>query len=89
MPELEANQLVRRNQLVITRTVRGLSSGANTDDIRAFGMQTMGYAAPFLTANRSAFGNGIYRPRSDLVFSAEYRRIRTFNILTAALRRGR
>ena len=28
--------------------------------------------------NRSAFGNFIYQPRSDVLFSVEYRRIRTF-----------
>ena len=33
-----------------------------------------------LLENRSAFGNFIYRPRSDLVFSAEYRHLRTLQI---------
>jgi len=49
-------------------------------DVRYFGDQTTSYAPPYLTANRSSFGNVIYRPRSDLVFSAEYRRLRTFTI---------
>ncbi|MGC2111987.1 MAG: hypothetical protein WA655_20885 [Candidatus Korobacteraceae bacterium] len=49
-------------------------------DVRAFGMEASSYAPPFLTGNRSAFGNVIYRPRSDLLFSAEYRRLRTFTI---------
>ena len=57
-------------------------------DIRAFGTQTMSYAPPFLTANRSAFGNVIYRPRSDLLFSAEYRRLRTFNIFDRSAEAG-
>jgi hypothetical protein len=34
----------------------------------------------YFTANRGAFGNVIYRPRSDLLFSMEYRRLRTFTI---------
>jgi regulator of replication initiation timing len=33
-----------------------------------------------LARNRSAFVNAIYRPRSDLLFSAEYRHLRTFTI---------
>jgi hypothetical protein len=32
---------------------------------------------PYLQQNRSWLGNFIYRPRSDLLFSAEYRRLRT------------
>jgi hypothetical protein len=32
---------------------------------------------PYLLQNRSWLGNFIYRPRSDLLFSAEYRRLRT------------
>jgi hypothetical protein len=49
-------------------------------DIRYFGGQAMSYAPAYLTANRAAFGNVIYRPRSDLLFSMEYRRLRTFTI---------
>ncbi|MDP9161558.1 MAG: hypothetical protein M3O09_15170 [Acidobacteriota bacterium] len=33
-----------------------------------------------LLENRSAFGNFIFRPRSDLIFSAEYRHLRTLQI---------
>lgn len=39
------------------------------------------YFDPTLARNRGAFLNFIYRPRSDLLFSAEYRRLRTFSIL--------
>jgi hypothetical protein len=49
-------------------------------DVRLFGDASQGYAPFFLTANRAAFGNVIYRPRSDLLMSVEYRRIRTFTI---------
>jgi len=49
-------------------------------DIRYFGEQSESYANPFLTRNRGAFGNVIYRPRSDLLLSLEYRRLKTFSI---------
>lgn len=39
------------------------------------------YFDPALARNRGAFLNFIYRPRSDLLFSAEYRRLRSFSIL--------
>ena len=39
------------------------------------------YFDPTLARNRGAFLNFIYRPRSDLLFSAEYRRLRTLSIL--------
>lgn len=35
---------------------------------------------PSLVRNRGGFANAIYRPRSDLVLSFEYRRIRTFKV---------
>ena len=44
-------------------------------DIRLFGDASESYAPFFLTGNRAAFGNVIYRPRSDLLLSVEYRRI--------------
>lgn len=40
-----------------------------------------GYFDPTLARNRGAFLNFIYRPRSDLLLSAEYRRLRTLSIL--------
>jgi hypothetical protein len=33
-----------------------------------------------LTRNLGGFGNVIYRPRSDLLLSLEYRRLKTYNI---------
>ena len=39
------------------------------------------YFDPTLARNRGTFLNFIYRPRSDLLFSAEYRRLRTLSIL--------
>ena len=38
------------------------------------------YADPTLAQNRAALVNFIYRPRSDLLLSTEYRRLRTFDI---------
>ena len=47
------------------------------DDVRAL---PQSYFDPFLLQNRSSFVNFIYRPRSDLLLSAEYRHLRTFDI---------
>ena len=49
-------------------------------DVRNFGDQSTSYAPFFITGNRQAFGNVIYRPRSDLVMALEYRRLRSFTI---------
>ncbi len=57
-------------------------------DIRYFGEQAQSYANPFLTANRAGFGNVIYRPRSDLLLSMEYRRLRTFSIYNHSYEAG-
>jgi hypothetical protein len=48
-------------------------------DTRAFAAP-IGYYPTVLTANRSAMANFIFRPRSDLLFSAEYRHLRTSEI---------
>ena len=48
-------------------------------DVRAF-PNPQSYFDPFLLQNRSSFVNFVYRPRSDLLLSAEYRHLRTFDI---------
>jgi hypothetical protein len=48
-------------------------------EVRAFS-EAQSYGDPTLTRNQGVFGNVIYRPRSDLLFSLEYRRLKTFNI---------
>jgi hypothetical protein len=48
-------------------------------DIRAFS-EPQSYGDPTLTRNQGVFGNVIYRPRSDLLFSLEYRHLKTFSI---------
>ncbi len=57
-------------------------------DVRYFGDASQSYAPSFFTTNRGAFGNVIYRPRSDLVFAAEYRRLRTFTIYDSSYEAG-
>ncbi len=49
-------------------------------DVRDFGDQSISYAPYYITRNHTAFGNVIYRPRSDLVLALEYRRLHTFTI---------
>jgi hypothetical protein len=49
-------------------------------DIHAFGARTASYGDPTLIKNQGSFFNVIYRPRSDLLFSAEYHRIHTFTV---------
>lgn len=46
-------------------------------DLRADGGNEVLYGAP-LSKNQSAFANFIYQPRSDIVISLEYRKIRTY-----------
>lgn len=45
-----------------------------------FPISQQDYFGPSLARNRSAFLNFIYHPRSDLLFSAEYRRLQTFTV---------
>jgi hypothetical protein len=49
------------------------------EDVRAF-PASQSYFDPRLVQNRSALVNFIYRPRSNLLFSTEYRHLRTFEI---------
>jgi hypothetical protein len=46
-------------------------------DLRAF-PNPQSYGDPTLTKNQGSMLNVIYRPRSDLLFSAEYRHLKTF-----------
>jgi hypothetical protein len=48
-------------------------------DVRAFA-NTEAYSAFTLIRNRGSLVNFIFRPRSNLLFSAEYRHLRTFDI---------
>jgi hypothetical protein len=52
-------------------------------DLREYGGNTTYYPVP-LSKNQSALANFIYQPRSDIVFSLEYRRLKTFALDTPA-----
>ena len=62
-PKLEFNGIVA-NDNAFAGDVRGFATDANN-------------FAPILGRNRGALGNIVYRPRSDLLFSAELRRLQT------------
>jgi hypothetical protein len=49
------------------------------DDLRYF-PYAVSYGNPSLAKNQGSLVNFIYRPRSDLLFSAEYRRLKTFSL---------
>jgi hypothetical protein len=46
------------------------------------------YGDPSLAKNQGSFANMIYRPRSDLLFSAEYRRLKTYSLIDGASNAG-
>jgi peptidoglycan hydrolase CwlO-like protein len=48
-------------------------------DVRGFATDTNNFVT-ILGRNRGALGNFVYRPRSDLLFSAEFRRLRSFPV---------
>jgi hypothetical protein len=48
-------------------------------DVRGFATDANNFG-PILGRNRGTLGNVIFRPRSDLVLSAEFRRLRTFPV---------
>ncbi len=48
-------------------------------DLRAFPL-AQAYGNPALARNLGSFANVIFRPRSDVLFSAEYRHLKTYNI---------
>jgi hypothetical protein len=50
-------------------------------NLRDYPMAAPGDYATYLARNRSGFFNFIFRPRSDLLFSAEYRRLQTISIM--------
>ena len=52
---------------------------AFTSDVRGFATDQSNFG-PILGRNRGTLGNVVFRPRSDLVFSAELRRLRTFPV---------
>jgi hypothetical protein len=69
-PKVELNGVLAEDDAFAT-DVRGFATDANN-----FG--------PILGRNRGALGNLIYRPRSDLLLSAEFRRLHTFPVYDSA-----
>jgi hypothetical protein len=65
-PKIEFNGVVAEDD-TFASGVRGFATDANN-------------FAPILGRNRGALGNVVFRPRSDLVLSAELRRLRTFPV---------
>ena len=68
-------------QLTPKLEVNGVFAEDNafTGDIRGFAIDANNFG-PILGRNRGALGNLVYRPRSDLLLSAEFRRLHTFPI---------
>ena len=69
-PKLELNGVLAEDN-AFASDVRGFATDANN-------------AGPILGRNRGALGNVIYRPRSDLLLSAEFRRLHTFPVYDSA-----
>ena len=69
-PKLELNGVVSEDD-------------ALTSDIRGFAIDQNNFG-PILGRNRGALGNVVFRPRSDLVVSAELRRLRTFPVYSSS-----
>jgi hypothetical protein len=73
------------SQLKLQVTPKVELNGVVAED-NTFGSEVRGFATddnnfgPILGRNRGAFGNIVFRPRSDLLLSAEFRRLRSFPI---------
>lgn len=65
-PKLELNAVVAQDD-AFTSDIRGFATDQNNGGM-------------ILGRNRGALGNVVFRPRSDLVFSAELRRLHTFPV---------
>jgi hypothetical protein len=56
---------------------------AYAGDVRGFAIDQNNFG-PILGRNRGALGNVVFRPRSDLIMSAELRRLRTFPVFSSS-----
>ena len=56
---------------------------AFASDVRGFATDANNFG-DILGRNRGALGNLVYRPRSDLLLSAEFRRLHTFPVYQSA-----
>jgi hypothetical protein len=57
---------------------------AFTHEIRGFATNANNGLVPIFGRNRGALGNLVFRPRSDLLFAAEFRRLRTFPVYSSS-----
>jgi hypothetical protein len=69
-PKLEVNGVVAQDD-AFTSNIRGFATDQNN-----FGL--------IIGRNRGALGNVVFRPRSDLVLSAELKRLRTFPVYSSS-----
>ena len=69
-PKLELNGVFAEDD-AFTRDIRGFATDGNNFDT-------------ILGRNRGVLGNLIYRPRSDLLLSAEFRRLRSFPVYSSS-----
>ena len=69
-PKLELNGVFAEDD-AFTANIRGFTTDANN-------------GGEILGRNRGALGNLVYRPRSDLLLSAEFRRLHTFPVFDSA-----
>jgi Skp family chaperone for outer membrane proteins len=72
-PKIELNGVVSEDD-AFTSDIRGFATDANNG----------GPMGSILGRNRGALGNIVFRPRSDLLLSAELRRLRTFPVYSAS-----
>lgn len=72
-PKIELNGAVSEDD-AFTADIRGFATDANNG----------GAMGSILGRNRGALGNIVFRPRSDLLLSAELRRLRTFPVYTGS-----
>jgi hypothetical protein len=56
---------------------------AFADDVRGFAIDANNFSA-ILGRNRGGLGNLVYRPRSDLLLSAEFRRLHSFPVYSGS-----
>lgn len=69
-PKVELNAAFAQDDS-LTANIRGFAIDANNP-------------GPILGRNRGALGNVVFRPRSDLLFSAELRRLQTFPVYSSS-----
>jgi Skp family chaperone for outer membrane proteins len=72
-PKVELNGVIAEDD-AFAGDARGFATDANNG----------GPPGSIIGRNRGALGNVVFRPRSDLIFSAELRRLRTFPVYTTS-----